>query len=59
MNSRMDALGMMDDHDKAFKLDITEYKDTSSAKDFLSSGFEEQYKYPVRSFVFFPRQRVY
>lgn len=56
MNPRMDSL---DDQDEALKLDITEYKDTSLAEDLLSCEFEERFKYPIRSFLFFPRQKVY
>lgn len=59
LNPRMDALKMADDPDEAFKLDIVEFKDTSSAEDLLSRDFAERFKYPLRSFIFLPRKKVY
>lgn len=44
--------------DEAFNLDIVELKDTCFAEEFLSTGFEENFKYPLRAFVFYPRHMV-
>lgn len=47
-----------DNHQEVFTLDIVEIKDTSSAEEFFSPRFKEVFKYPLRSFIFFPRQKV-
>lgn len=48
----------MDEQNEAFQLDIAKYKDTGNAEEFLSSGFEERFKYPFRAFEFLPKEMV-
>jgi hypothetical protein len=42
---------------EVFNLDIVDCLDCNSA-DFLDTEFEKEFKYPLRSLVFFPRNQV-
>jgi hypothetical protein len=46
------------DEKEAFDLDIVEYHEAYQTENYLSREFVERYKYPYRSFVFFPRKKV-
>lgn len=48
----------LDDDNEAFQLDIAQYKDSSHAEEFLSARFEDDFKYPFRSFEFLPKKLV-
>lgn len=43
---------------EAFTLDIVEYFEAYQTESYLNSGFEERFKYQMRSFIFFPRRKV-
>ncbi|XP_057374511.1 mRNA-capping enzyme-like [Daphnia carinata] len=44
---------------EAFNLDIVEHFDAYQTESYLDNEFEEHYKYPFRSFVFYPRRKGY
>uniref|UniRef100_A0A0P5PKB4 Mrna-capping-enzyme n=1 Tax=Daphnia magna TaxID=35525 RepID=A0A0P5PKB4_9CRUS len=44
---------------EAFTLDIVEYFEAYQTESYLNSGFEERFKYQMRSFIFFPRRKGY
>jgi hypothetical protein len=43
---------------EAFNLDIADYQKAHQSENYLSRDFTERFKYPYRSLVFFPRQKV-
>ena len=43
---------------EAFDLDIADYQEAHQSENYLSRDFAARYKYPLRSLVFFPRQKV-
>ena len=43
---------------EAFNLDIVEFKEAYKADEYLSKGFEDVFKYELRSLVFLPKQKV-
>ena len=43
---------------EAFDLDIVKYEEAYQAENYLSDEFVHRYKYPFRSLVFYPRQKV-
>jgi hypothetical protein len=43
---------------EAFNLDFFGCKEAPLAMDYLSFGFQDDFKYSFRSLVFFPRQKV-
>ena len=43
---------------EAFNLDIVEFKEAYKAEEYLSKGFEDVFKYELRSLVFLPKQKV-
>ena len=60
MKPRLDAMnnrnGSIDK--EAFGLDIADYQKAYQTENYLSNDFAARYKYPFRSLVFFPRQKV-
>ncbi|KAI9556339.1 hypothetical protein GHT06_018913 [Daphnia sinensis] len=44
---------------EAFSLDIVEYVEANQTENYLCDGFEGRYKYPMRSFIFYPRHKGY
>ena len=43
---------------ETFNLDIVELKEFRLADDYLSNGFQDSFKYPLRCIVFVPRDKV-
>jgi hypothetical protein len=43
---------------EAFNIDIVDLKEFRSAEDYLCDSFENSFKYPLRCFLFFPRDKV-
>ncbi len=43
---------------EAFDLDIVKYEEAHETENYLSGEFINSYKYPFRSLVFHPRQKV-
>ena len=43
---------------ESFNLDIVEFKEAYKAEEYLSKGFEDVFKYELRSLVFLPKQKV-
>jgi hypothetical protein len=43
---------------EAFDLEIIKYEDAYQTENYLSDEFINSYKYPFRSLVFHPRQKV-
>lgn len=41
-----------------FDLDIVDLKEDYLAEQFIVSEFENRFKYPLHSFVFYPKQKV-
>ena len=58
MKPRLYALRNRSDEVEAFNLDITEYKEACNADEYLAPAFENQYKYALRSLLFFPKRKV-
>ncbi|KAI9556338.1 hypothetical protein GHT06_018912 [Daphnia sinensis] len=44
---------------EAFNVDIVEYLEAYQTESYLNEEFEERFKYPMRSFIFFPRNKGY
>ena len=57
MKQRLDKR-MTVNEKEAFNLDIVDCKEAQSARDFLSKGFQDLFKYSFRGLVFFPREKV-
>ena len=60
MSPRLDALKNRPKKGEveAFNLDIVDFKEAYKAEEYLSKGFEDVFKYELRSLVFFPKQKV-
>ena len=60
MKPRLDAMKnrKRSNEKEAFNLDIADYQKAYQTENYLSRDFAERYKYPYRSLVFFPLQKV-
>ena len=59
MNQRLHAPNRSPrDEAEAFNLDIVEFKEAGKAEEYLSEGYGNAFKYVLRSFNFFPKQKV-